>query len=220
MQKITEKKSSKALNFFLKCLDDALMKLCKPSELIKILLNWSDISILEPIKRLKTCEQNKEHHPEGNVLNHTMLVIDKAAKYRDMIDPQWKREFMWAMLLHDIGKPDTTHPEKLTAYGHDIVGAKLAREFLLEFGFNAIFIEKVCNIIRTHMRPRMLIKQNSSKKAWKRLKDICRLDVLAYVTVADSKERGFSIEGTEGKYFKKIIEMHNELLEWTNMEKC
>jgi hypothetical protein len=34
------------------------------------------------------------------------------------------------------------------------------------------------------------------------------------------KRRSTSIEGTEGKYFKKIIEMHNELLEWTNMEKC
>jgi putative nucleotidyltransferase with HDIG domain len=212
VQKITEKKSSKALNFFLKCLDDALMKFCKPSELIKILLNWSDISILEPIKRLKTCEQNKEHHPEGNVLNHTMLVIDKAAKYRDMIDPQWKREFMWAMLLHDIGKPDTTHPEKLTAYGHDIVGAKLARGILLEFDTMA-FTERVCSIIRVHMRPKTLIKQNSTKNAWKRLQSICRLDVLAYVIIADSDGRGFPPKNKENKYFEKTMEMHNKLLE-------
>jgi putative nucleotidyltransferase with HDIG domain len=56
--------------------------------------------------RLKTTGQSPKHHPEGSVWTHTLLVVNEAAKRRDRsADPL---VFMWAALLHDIGKPDTT----------------------------------------------------------------------------------------------------------------
>jgi putative nucleotidyltransferase with HDIG domain len=38
---------------------------------------------------------------------------------------------MWAALLHDIGKPDTTKQYKgrITSYDHDKAGALIARKF-------------------------------------------------------------------------------------------
>lgn len=59
--------------------------------------------------RLIETPQRLDYHPEGHVFNHTMLVIDIAALMKEKTDhPLW---FMWACLLHDIGKPIVTTPE-------------------------------------------------------------------------------------------------------------
>ena len=57
-----------------------------------------------------------------------------------------------------------------------------------------------------------LIKQKSSRKAWKKLNNICPLNILAYVSMCDTDGRGFPPEGKEGE-FKTIMEWHNKLLE-------
>ncbi len=100
---------------------------------------------------LKSTEQSPVHHPEGNVWNHTLLVVDEAAKVRsESGDPA---VFMWAALLHDIGKPSTTKVRKgkITAYDHDKAGAELCREFLREFTDDSRFIRKVSELVRYHM---------------------------------------------------------------------
>ncbi len=132
----------------------------KPSDY----LNW--LSNLESFKqwpfsmlgRLKDTEQSKIHHPEGNVWNHTMLVLDEAAAVREnSSDP---KAFMWAALLHDIGKPDTTRikGEKITAYNHDSVGADLAKEFLEAVTSEQDFIVKVCMLVKYHMHMLYILK--------------------------------------------------------------
>lgn len=108
--------------------------------------------------RLQGTEQSPEHHPEGNVWNHTLLVLDEAARVRqESGDPS---AFMWAALLHDIGKPAATRVRKgkITAYDHDKLGATLAREFLREFTDDGAFIEKVTNLIRYHMHILFVLK--------------------------------------------------------------
>ena len=103
------------------------------------------------LHRLKSTEQSPIHHPEGNVWNHTLLVVDAAAKVREQSrDPA---VFMWAALLHDIGKPGTTKNRKgkITAYDHDKLGEKLGREFLEVFTEDHTFIRRVCALIRYHM---------------------------------------------------------------------
>ena len=91
-----------------KNIENHLLQDMKPSEY----LNWElkNESLNEypftMLSDLKNIEQNKQHHPEGNVWNHTMLVIDNAAGVKDKSED--KRVFMWAALLHDIGKAKTT----------------------------------------------------------------------------------------------------------------
>lgn len=60
---------------------------------------------------------------------------------------------MWAALLHDIGKAVTTKVRKgrLTAYDHDIAGAEMAKEFLLDFESKE-FITSVSALVRWHMQ--------------------------------------------------------------------
>ncbi|WP_027398505.1 HDIG domain-containing metalloprotein [Anaerovorax odorimutans] len=101
---------------------------------------------------LKRTGQSPKHHPEGNVWNHTMLVIDEAAeiKYKS----KNIKVFMWAALLHDIGKPDTTKIRKgrITSYDHDKKGAILAGDFLKALIDDDKFIKEVTALIRWHMQ--------------------------------------------------------------------
>jgi putative nucleotidyltransferase with HDIG domain len=107
---------------------------------------------------LKKAEQSPKYHPEGNVWNHTMLVVDHAAKRKAKSIDQ--RVFMWAALLHDIGKPDTTKNRKgkITSYDHEKIGAKLAEDFLREFMSDDKFIEEVEILVRWHMQILHVVK--------------------------------------------------------------
>lgn len=108
--------------------------------------------------RLKEAMQSPIHHPEGNAWNHTMLVLDNAAEVRDK--SKNPRVFMWAALLHDIGKPDTTRNRKgkITSYDHDSVGAILTKEFLEYFSCQEEFIESVVYLVRYHMHILYVLK--------------------------------------------------------------
>lgn len=103
------------------------------------------------LHRLQETRQPPQHHPEGSVWNHTLLVVDEAAQVR--AKSRDSKVFMWAALLHDIGKPAATRVRngRITAYDHDKVGAELAREFLLEFVEDSGFADRVSALVRYHM---------------------------------------------------------------------
>ena len=101
---------------------------------------------------LKSAEQSPIHHPEGNVWNHTLLVVDEAAKLKR--ESKNRVAFMWAALLHDIGKASTTQVRKgkITAYDHDKAGERLSKEFLSVFTNDHKFVNEVSQLIRYHMQ--------------------------------------------------------------------
>lgn len=107
---------------------------------------------LTMLKQMLTTQQSPVHHPEGNVWNHTLLVVDEAAKVRKQ--SKNARVLMWAALLHDIGKPETTKVRKgkITAYDHDRAGEKRARQFLSHYTDDTAFIDAVCGLVRYHMQ--------------------------------------------------------------------
>lgn len=134
--------------------------------------------------RLKDTEQSAKHHPEGNVWNHTLLVIDEAAclksKSRDA------RVFMWASLLHDIGKPSVTKKkgDKITAYNHDKTGARLAEKFLLALTDDTEFIRKVASLVKWHMQP-FYIEKNLPFADIRTMKQQTDISEVALISFAD-----------------------------------
>ena len=108
--------------------------------------------------KLKETEQSPVHHPEGNAWNHTMLVVDQAAGLRHISRDE--KAFMWAALLHDIGKAETTKNKrgKITAYNHESVGSDLCVKFLQEFTTDDEFIETVKGLVRWHMQILHVVK--------------------------------------------------------------
>jgi len=139
--------------------------------------------------RLKSTEQQLEHHPEGNVWNHTVLVINEAAKCRDKSSNP--RVFMWAALLHDIGKAVTTRKRKnkITSYDHDIIGADLADEFLSAFGLDRRFIKAVCSLVRWHMQILFVVKDLPFADI-RAMKEQTNIDDVALLGLCDRLGRG------------------------------
>jgi putative nucleotidyltransferase with HDIG domain len=130
-----------------------LMEDKKPSDFLNSLSNnhiFQDVPF-SMLLRLKKTEQSTVHHPEGNVWNHTMLVVEEAAKVKE--DSRNPEAFMWSALLHDLGKPDTTRKRKgkITAYDHDKVGAELTKRFLAYFPCEEEFVNHVVSLVRYHM---------------------------------------------------------------------
>ena len=114
---------------------------------------------LKHLLKLKNTEQSVKYHPEGSVWNHTMMVVDEAAKVKDQSEN--KQAFMWAALLHDIGKPETTRNRKgkITSYDHDKIGAVRAEEFLREFTEDEELIRKVTGLVKYHMHMLYILKK-------------------------------------------------------------
>ncbi|SVD77431.1 uncharacterized protein METZ01_LOCUS430285, partial [marine metagenome] len=80
------------------------------------------------VMNLKKVKQRKDAHPEGNVLKHTITVVNRAMK----LNPG-DIDLAIAALFHDIGKDETAgiHPKKghPTHYGHEHVSAKLVKKY-------------------------------------------------------------------------------------------
>jgi putative nucleotidyltransferase with HDIG domain len=141
------------------------------------------------IKDLQDVDQNPKFHPEGNVFIHTMMVIDEGAKNK--VRSKNKRAFMWALLLHDVGKKPTTKLRKgrLTSYNHDSVGADMVREFLNYFNEEESFIDEVRGLVRWHMQSLFVTKNMKFQNIGDMLKDV-DINEIVLVSLSDRLGRG------------------------------
>jgi len=96
---------------------------------------------------LEVTPQSPRFHAEGNVGIHTRMAVEACPQESDP-------DLVWIALLHDIGKPQTTEHrggEKITAYGHDRVGAELAERILARLGMPESRRERIVWAVRNHM---------------------------------------------------------------------
>lgn len=111
------------------------------------LLNESGLlkEILPEVEKLQGVEQPPEFHPEGDVWIHTMMMLEMLE------NPS--QELAWAVLLHDVGKPDTfTIKERIRFDGHDKLGAEMAENILKRLKCSNETIERVKSLIEQHLR--------------------------------------------------------------------
>ncbi len=84
--------------------------------------NILDVHFIE-LYNLIGALQPKEHHPEGDAYNHTMLAIDRCAEFTE------DTKIRFATLVHDFGKGLTPKSEYPHHYNHDVNGVKVVLEF-------------------------------------------------------------------------------------------
>lgn len=156
----------------------------------------ADTKILEhrhpELAALINCAQTEATHPEGDVWEHTLLVVDEAAKIKNQSkNPE---ALMWAALLHDIGKPKVSRRQgkKITAYSHDVVGATMVGQFLQDLKASNSLIQEVRVLVREHMHPVLLYKDRErvSNKAIARLANRVDTEELLWLAQADFTGRG------------------------------
>lgn len=132
----------------------------KPSEYIRKIIPKIKSSNLKIIGALEKVEQSPTHHPEGNVLIHTLLVVDGAALVRKYAND--KRAVMWGSFFHDIGKKRATRLKKgrIVAYNHDMYGREVVENILSKYTFlEGDFKEKVINLVGYHMHSLYISKK-------------------------------------------------------------
>lgn len=128
----------------------------KPSLFLKeILFNNDDYSSYDKLTKalydLKDVKQNPKFHPEGDALTHTLYAVDEAAKYRDLAHN--KKEFMFAALLHDIGKVKTIilKDNNIIDDHHDLVSGEMARRILRDYISDITIRDNIVSLIKHHM---------------------------------------------------------------------
>ena len=158
------------------------------------------------LEQLQLTEQSPKYHPEGNVWNHTMLVLDEAAKVRNRSNNP--EVFMWSALLHDIGKPSTTKRRKgrIISYDHDIEGERLSLAFLQCFSSDDSFLQSVAAMVRYHMHMLYILKElpyADIKGLGKRVE----IQELALLCLCDRLGRTGADYSAEVKNYKEFIEV-------------
>lgn len=104
--------------------------------------------LLPELDRAVGVEQNV-HHPD-DVYWHSLKSCDEA--------PMANLLVRWAALLHDLGKVDAKRTvadddgtSKVVFYGHEDIGAEIARRVLTRLRFSADFTRRCRHLVAQHM---------------------------------------------------------------------
>lgn len=102
--------------------------------------------ILPEVHAFHGVEQPPEFHPEGDVWQHIMLMLD------EMKNPT--PTLALGVLLHDVGKPAIFRraPDRIRFDRHAEVGAAIAGEILSRLKFSNQDGEQVTSLVANHMR--------------------------------------------------------------------
>ncbi|HEX6624530.1 MAG TPA: HD domain-containing protein [Pyrinomonadaceae bacterium] len=149
------------------------------------------------VEALKGVEQEPDWHPEGDVLTHTLLVLDRARELVDDLDYARRVTVMLAALCHDFGKPATTEfiEGRIRSRGHEEAGVAPTEKFLDRlrvFTLEGYDVRaQVLALVRDHLKPGELYKRREEvgDGAFRRLARRCELELLYRVAKADSLGR-------------------------------
>ena len=184
-------------------LEKALLKANTPSVFFEEMRKMEQLSVWFPeMLLLMGVMQNPQYHPEGDVWNHTMMVMDQAAGRKDKSSNPLG--FMLAALTHDFGKVITTEEKNgmIRSIGHEAEGLDMIRTFLKRITNETKLIKYVLNMAELHMQPYQMASQNSEKKATnKRFDRSIDPDGLLQFVKADYMGRAGSVPNEEADRF-------------------
>lgn len=170
-------------------MEKALLRADRPGSYFQWLREFGILP--EPLAAMGETPQNPRFHPEGDVLTHTLQVLNRAAALRSRAE--FPRSFMLSALCHDIGKPAATtlREGRIVSYGHETAGAPLARAFLETLTSDRALTDYVENMVLLHMRPNTLAQDRSRLAASRRLFDesVCPNDLIL-LSMADAGHDG------------------------------
>ena len=153
--------------------EKALLLAKKPSIYFENLRKMDKLSFWFPdAAELIGLAQNAKYHTEGDVWEHTMMVLNEAACRRESaVRPL---PFMISALVHDMGKIDATTIDGkgvVHSYGHEVKGLDRTKRFLMRLCGDRSLIEYALNMCALHMKPNTMAVSGSAIKSTNRLFD-------------------------------------------------
>ena len=115
-----------------------------PARGLRLLVDLGLMPYIVPeVLELRGVSQAPAHSKD--VYEHVLRVVERTPP---------RAAARWSGLLHDIAKPRTRSIEngRVHFFGHEDVGAVMAREILKRLKFDRPFIEHVSRLVRLHMR--------------------------------------------------------------------
>ena len=132
-------------------IQDELVKIfTAPSRVLGFdLLDGSGLlrQVLPELDACKGCEQPPQFHPEGDVFVHTRLMLS-------LLPPVISVPLVFAVLLHDIGKPPTARVDpdgRIRFNGHERIGAEMAVRVMERLRFSRAVTDLTVEAVRQHM---------------------------------------------------------------------
>src|SRR5206468_10114442 len=93
------------------------------------------------------CLQPEQFHPEGDVFQHTRLMMG-------MLPEKISVPLVFAVLLHDVAKPVTATVDatgRIRFNEHDRIGATMTESIMERLRFSRAEIDAVVEMVRQHM---------------------------------------------------------------------
>ena len=150
--------------------------------------------ILPEVDRMFGYDQNNSHH-EYTLEKHTLEGVHRSTQ---------NLKVRWAVLLHDIGKPDTAAVKngQLSFHNHQSVGAKMAHDIMTRLKFPNDFRDFVVESVLRHMGT----FDSYKKSAIKKLYDVFGEDLPLFIQVKVGDYYGHP-------YGDKVIRKINKLFD-------
>jgi hypothetical protein len=118
-------------------------------------------------------EQRQDHHHK-DVFAHTLKVVDGVSQTSENI---WLR---FVSLVHDIAKPRTkAFKEEIgwTFHGHEEIGARMMKTIFRRMRLPLDKLNYVEKLVRLHLRPMVLVSEEVTDSAIRRLMFEAREDI-------------------------------------------
>ncbi|HRR95475.1 MAG TPA: HD domain-containing protein [Candidatus Ratteibacteria bacterium] len=149
-----------------------------------------EIGVLEIVlPEVFSLKEKRTDHPCKDLFEHTLKTLDNISRHTRNV------YLRFSALIHDIGKPATLKVEdgKVSFHRHEFLGEKMSYKICKRMKIsdeNAKFIGK---LIRFHLRPHLLAKENPTDSALRRFikevgKDIKALFTLAKADITSKNE--------------------------------
>jgi len=128
----------------------------KPAAGLQALAETGWMSLFPELEALIGCPQDSIWHPEGDVFQHTLHVLDAAAEIaeRDQLMDDQRAILLFAALCHDLGKPVTTAAGadgRIRSPGHAQAGVEITEKLLRRIGCPRALVAQVAPLVREHM---------------------------------------------------------------------